>query len=370
VTDAASTERKELQAVVRQFLQRESQEGRVRETMASEDGFDQAIWGRMAELGLQGLMIPESLGGAGGDFRDMAVVLEEMGAALLCGPFFASAVLATIALLESGDAGAQQAFLPPMAAGTQLGTLALSEPAGRWDLSSIETTAERFDEEWRITGVKSFVLDGCLADVILVAAATGAGPTLFAVRGDAPGLTRTQLTVLDQTRRQARLDLQCVPARMVGAEGQAWSALARTLDRAAVALAAEQVGGAQRCLDMAVSYAKIRYQFGRPIGSFQAIKHMCAYMLVDVESARSAAYLAVEAAAAGAADLSLMASLAKASCSDAYQETAAQNIQVHGGIGFTWDHPAHLYFRRAKSSALLLGNSAYHRELAADLLEI
>jgi alkylation response protein AidB-like acyl-CoA dehydrogenase len=203
-----------------------------------------------------------------------------------------------------------------------------------------------------------------------VAARTGAGISLFIVDGNASGLTRTPLSTMDQTRKQARLEFSGVPARLLGGDGNGWDTLSRVLDLAAVALAAEQVGGAQKCLDMSVEYAKVRVQFGRPIGSFQAIKHKCADMLLEVESAKSAAYYAGWAAAELNDELPVVASLAKAYCSDAYFHAAAENIQIHGGIGFTWEHDAHLYFKRAKSSELLLGDPTYHRELLAQRIGI
>jgi alkylation response protein AidB-like acyl-CoA dehydrogenase len=212
------------------------------------------------------------------------------------------------------------------------------------------------------------VLDGHTAGLFLVAAATGAGPSLFAVQGGAAGLTRRPLETLDRTRKLARVELTSAEAVLVGTEGGAAATLTRALQVAAAALAAEQVGGAQRCLDMSVEYAKLRMQFGRPIGGFQAIKHMCADMLLEVESARSAAYYAAWAAAEDSDELPLVSSLAKAYCSEAYFRTAADNIQIHGGIGFTWEHDAHLYYRRAKSSELMLGTPSEHREIAATYL--
>src|SRR5208282_5547905 len=220
------------------------------------------------------------------------------------------------------------------------------------------------------TGENAFVLDGYTADLILVAARTDAGISIFAVDGSAPGLTRTLMETLDLTRKQARLSFTDVPARLIGADGEGSAVLARVLDLAAVGLAAEAVGGAQRCLEMSVDYAKLRVQFGRPIGSFQAIKHKCADMLLEIESAKSAAYYAAWAAADGSDELPLVASLAKAFCSEAYFHAAAENIQIHGGIGFTWEHDAHLYFKRAKSSELLFGDPAYHRELLAQRIGI
>jgi alkylation response protein AidB-like acyl-CoA dehydrogenase len=215
-----------------------------------------------------------------------------------------------------------------------------------------------------------FVLDGHTANLIIVAAKTGENVSLFTVAGDAPGLTRTALATMDQTRKQARLEFSGTPAKLLGTEGEGWTVLSRVLDLAAVALAAEQVGGAQKCLDMSVDYAKVRVQFGRPIGSFQAIKHKCADMLLEVESAKSAAYYAGWAGAELNDELPTVASLAKAYCSDAYFHAAAENIQIHGGIGFTWEHDAHLYFKRAKSSQLLLGDPTYHRELLAQRIGI
>jgi alkylation response protein AidB-like acyl-CoA dehydrogenase len=268
-------------------------------------------------------------------------------------------------LLESRDDAAKAALLPAIAAGEIRATLALAEPSGRWDESGIEAVARRDGASWKISGTKLYVLDGHTADVVLLAARSGAGVSLFRVAGNAAGLVRTPLTVLDRTRKQARLELDDVEATLVGTDGEGWSVLSRVLDLAAVALAAEQVGGAQKCLDLAVAYAKERVQFGRPIGSFQAIKHKCADMLLEVESARSAAYYAAWQAVDQTDELPGVAALAKAYCSDAYCHAASENIQIHGGIGFTWEHPAQLYFKRAKSSDLLFGDAGYHRELLA-----
>ena len=216
-----------------------------------------------------------------------------------------------------------------------------------------------------LSGVKSFVIDGHVANLIIVAARTGAGVSLFAVDGDASGLTRESLATMDQTRKQAKLTFDNTPATLIGTDGGGWDVMSTVLDLGAVALAAEQVGGAQFVLEMAVQYAKDRVQFGRPIGSFQAIKHKCADMLLEVESAKSAAYYGLWCAAEMNDELPSVASLAKSYCSEAYFHAAAENIQIHGGIGFTWEHPAHLYFKRAKSSELLFGDPAYHRELLA-----
>ncbi|MCL2395224.1 MAG: acyl-CoA dehydrogenase, partial [Acidimicrobiaceae bacterium] len=291
----------------------------------------------------------------------------EMGRALLCAPFFSSVGLAANLLLSVDDEAARSDYLPGIAAGDTIATVALAESSGRWDEEGIQLTAS---PDGALTGEKRYVLDGHLADLILVPARTPAGISIFAVERGAAGLTTTSVKTMDETRKQARVSFEATPSRLLGADGAGWPAVSKMLDLAAVALAAEQVGGASRVLEMAVQYAKDRVQFGRPIGSFQAIKHKCADMLVEVESARSALYYAAWAAGAGDAELPAVASLAKSYCSEAYFHAAAQNIQIHGGIGFTWEHPAHLYFKRAKSSELLFGDPAYHRELLAQRVGI
>jgi alkylation response protein AidB-like acyl-CoA dehydrogenase len=376
VNFAFSEEQEELRRITRQFLEAKSPEAEVRRLMDTTEGYDPAVWSQMAEeLGLQALIIPEEYGGQGFTHVELTVVLEEMGRALLCAPFFSSVVLATNTLLHSGDEAAKKELLPGVASGETIATLAFTEPNGRWDAQGIEATARRDGDAWKVDGTKMFVLDGHTANLILVAARTGDGDpaqsvSLFRVDGDAEGLTRTALSTMDQTRKQAKLEFSGVPATLVGTEGQGWDVLARVLDLAAVGLAAEQVGGAQFVLEMSVQYAKDRVQFGRPIGSFQAIKHKCADMLVEVESAKSAAYYAAWCAADLNDELPEVACLAKAYCSEAYFHAAAENIQIHGGIGFTWEHPAHLYFKRAKSSELLFGDPTYHRELLAQRLGI
>ncbi len=368
---AFSEEQEELRNIVRQFLDAKSPEAAVREQMDTTKGFDDAVWKQMSEqLGLQSLIIPEEFGGSGYSYVELIVVLEEMGRALLCAPYFSTVVLAANTLIHSGDDAARKSLLPGIASGETIATLAFTEPNGRWDESGIEATATPDGDGWKISGAKSFVLDGHTADLVLVAARTSAGVSLFHVAGDAAGLTRTALSTMDQTRKQAKLDFDGVSATLIGTDGDGWDVLSRVLDLAAVALAAEQVGGAQKCLDMSVEYAKVRVQFGRPIGSFQAIKHKCADMLLEVESAKSAAYYAGWCAAELNDELPSVASLAKAYCSDAYFHAAAENIQIHGGIGFTWEHPAHLYFKRAKSSELLFGDPTYHRELLAQRIGI
>jgi alkylation response protein AidB-like acyl-CoA dehydrogenase len=371
VNFAFSEEQEELRRITRQFLESKSSEAEVRRLMETEDGYDPKVWSQMAnELGLQSLIIPEEFGGQGFSYIELTVVLEEMGRALLAAPYFATVALATNTLLQSGDDAAKAEHLPGIADGSTIATLAYTEPNGKWDENGIEATATEDGDGWKINGTKMFVLDGHVANLIIVAAKTGGGTSLFTVAGDAGGLTRTALSTMDQTRKQAKLEFSDVPATLLGAEGQGWSVLDRVLDLAVVALAAEQVGGAQYVLEMAVQYAKDRVQFGRPIGSFQAIKHKCADMLLEVESAKSAAYYAAWCAAELNDELPSVASLAKAYCSEAYFHATAENIQIHGGIGFTWEHPAHLYFKRAKSSELLFGDPTYHRELLAQRIGI
>ncbi|MGH9301445.1 MAG: acyl-CoA dehydrogenase family protein [Acidimicrobiales bacterium] len=368
---AFSEEQDELRKSVRRFLDDKSPISEVRRLMDGTEGYDPAVWSQMgSQLGLQGLIIPEEFGGSGYTYVELIVVLEEMGRSLLCAPYFATVALATNAILASGDAGAAKDYLPDIASGSTVATLAFTEDNGRWDAAGIECAASADGDGWKLDGHKMFVIDGHVANLIVVAARTAKGVSLFAVQGDASGLERKALSTMDQTRKQARLEFSSTPARLIGTEGEAEAVLTTTLDLAAVALAAEQVGGAQCCLDMSVEYAKVRVQFGRPIGSFQAIKHKCADMLLEVESAKSAAYYAGWAAAEDSDELPVVASLAKAYCSDAYFHAAAENIQIHGGIGFTWEHDAHLYFKRAKSSELLLGDPTYHRELLAQRIGI
>ncbi|SEG04428.1 Acyl-CoA dehydrogenase [Thermomonospora echinospora] len=363
---AVTEEQEELRSTLRRFFTGKSPSGEVRRLMATAEGYDPALWEQMAgQLGLPGLAIPERYGGAGFGLRELVVVLEEMGRALVCAPFLSTAVLAAHALLASDDEEAMRKLLPGLAEGATIATLAFAEDGGRWDADGIAMTA---DQGHRLDGVTSFVLDGHVADLVLVLARAPGGLSLYAVDGDAPGLTRTLLPTLDQTRRLARLEFAGTPARPVGRQGAGARILARTLDVAAVALAAEQLGGAQRVLEMSVEYAKVRHQFGRPIGAFQAIKHKCADMLMEVESARSAVLYAATAADEDPAELPVVAALAKAYVSDAFFHAAAETVQIHGGIGFTWEHDAHLYLKRAKSSQLLFGDPAHHRERVAQMI--
>ena len=368
---AFTEEQEELRSTVRAFMESKSSEEAVREQMETEAGYDAAVWSQMAEqMGLQSLAIPEEYGGSGFGFIELGIVLEEMGRALLCAPFFSSVVLAANALLLSGDESAKTEYLPKIASGEIIATVAYVEPSGKWDESGIEMKASGSGASVTLSGTKMYVIDGHTADLIIVAARSGSGVSLYAVAGDASGLTRTPLSTMDQTRKQSKLEFSDTPATLIGTEGDGWNVMSQMLDLAAVGLAAEQVGGAQKVLDMAVEYAKVRVQFGRPIGSFQAIKHKCADMLLEVESAKSAAYYGMWCASEMNDELPSVASLAKAYCSEAYFHAAAENIQIHGGIGFTWEHPAHLYFKRAKSSELMFGDPTYHREQLAQRIGI
>ncbi|MFF0096026.1 acyl-CoA dehydrogenase family protein [Streptomyces canus] len=363
---AFSEEQEQLGRTVRAFLAHTSPETETRRLMETPEGYDRALWRRMGtELGLQGLAVPEEYGGAGCGPVEVGVVMEEMGRALLCAPFLSSAVLATTTLLRCADEDARKRLLPGLASGELVGTLALTEDSARWDAAGVRLTARESNGSWLLTGHKTFVLDGATADVVLTVARAADGIGVFCVDGDAAGLTREPLPTMDPTRRQARLDYRDVTATRLRTHGDGWGLVSEVLDRAAVALAAEQVGVASRALDMAVEYAKVRHQFGRPIGSFQAVKHLLADVLLEVESARAAAHYALLASENEDPELPAVASLAKAFCSDAGVQATEENIQVHGGIGFTWEHPAHLYLKRAKTSQLLFGDPAYHRELLA-----
>ena len=359
-------EQLELRATVRGFLASKSAEETVRRLTATEAGYDPAVWSQMSgQLGLQGIAVPEEYEGAGFGYIELGIVFEEMGRALLCAPYLSTVALAIEALLRSGDEAARKDILPGLAAGRTIGTLALLELPGRWDEASVATRASRGGAGWVLDGAKRHVPDGHIADLIMVAARTPAGVGLFAVDGAAPGLMRTPVPTLDQTRKQAHLEFTGTPARLVGDEADGWRVLRRVLDTAAILLAAEQVGGAFRAVEMAAEYAKIRIQFGRPIGSFQAVKHMCADMLTEAEAARSAAYYGLWELAAEGEDVPVAASLAKVYCSTAFSKITGSAIQVHGGIGFTWEHPAHLYFKRAKASEAMFGTPAFHRDLLA-----
>jgi alkylation response protein AidB-like acyl-CoA dehydrogenase len=371
---AFNEEQEELRRQARTFLERHSSSERVRAAMQTDRGYEHDLWRRIGgELGWTAITIPEKHGGLGLGYVELVALFEEAGRALLCSPLFSTVVLAANALLTAENSERAAALLPRIAAGETTGTLAYTEESGSWDPAGVRANVRRDRDEYVLDGVKSFVLDGHSADWLIVAARApgssgAAGLSLFALPGDTAGVTRRLLPTMDQTRKQAEVVLDSVRlpvSALLGAEGRAWPAISRTLDLAAIALAAEQVGGAQRCLDMTVAYAKDRKQFGRPIGSFQAIKHKCADMLLKVESARSAAYYAGWAASVEEPEVPAVASLAKAYCSEAYFHCASEAIQIHGGVGFTWEYDVHLHFKRARSTESFLGSPAHHRELVA-----
>lgn len=362
-------EQLEFRTVLRRFFEDLSPATEVRRLMETGDGFDETGWRRISqELGLTGIAIPEEFGGQGFGFVELAIVFEEMGRRLVCAPYFSSIGLAANAILNGGTEAQKKALLPGIASGETRAALALAEPGGRWDTGGITVTATEEDDGYRLDGVKSFVVDGATADLLIVAARRpgsqgDGGLSLFTVDARASGLTRTPLKVMDPTRKQARLTLENVKGQLLGREGAAAEPLRRTLLQAITCLASEMTGGAEMLREQALDYAMMRVQFGRQIASFQTMKHKQADMLLDVELAKAAAYQAAQAAAADSPDFPATAHLAKASVADAYMQTAIHAVQIHGGIGFTWDNDTHLWFKRAKSSEVMLGGPEHHREL-------
>ncbi len=360
-------EQEELRAMARAFLLDHSGPEQVRSAMETELGYDPGVWKQIAqELGWAAVSIPEAYDGLGLGAVELTALMECMGETLLCAPFFSTVCLGANALIVAGTEAQKQEYLPRIAAGETTATLAAPP-----DPEAIAVTWRRDGDGFRLEGHIDPVVDGHSADLLLVAARDDAGRVaLFCVPGDGAGVTRNGHATMDQTRRLARVELSGV---RLGADSclseDADDALREILDRSAIALAAEQVGGAQRCLDLAVAYAKERVQFGRPIGSFQSIKHKAANMMIELESARSAAYYAACVAAeedpGASAELGAVASLAKAYCSDTYFQCASDCLQIHGGVGFTWEYDVHLYFKRARASEQLLGDPAWHRERVA-----
>ena len=367
---AFTQEHDNLRESVRRFLEQRSTTQDIRRLMESQDTYDPAVWKQLAQqMGLPGIAIPEEYGGSGYGIIEQVIILEEMGRALLPAPYFSSAILAATALLESADEAACRELLPGIADGSATATLAWVEKLGAWDITAqIGARAAATTDGWSLTGHKTLVLDATTASLVLVVAATPAGPSLFAVVPGAAGMTSRPLKTLDSTRAFGSIEFDATPARLIGTDGAAAEVLQRTLQIAAVALAAEQAGTAERCLEISVEYSKLRVQYGRPIGSFQALKHRFVDLLLEIETAKSAVYFAAAAAAEGDPELPLVASMAKASASDALVHAASELIQFHGGIGFTWEHDAHLYFRRAKTTEHFLGSPQMHREVVAGLL--
>ena len=372
---AFTDEQDQFRSVVRRFLSDTSPTTQVRRLMETAAGFDAAVWRQLSDdLALTGIAIPEAYGGAGFGPVELGIAMEEQGRALLCAPYFSSCVLAAGAIMNAATEEQKAHLLPAIAGGQIRAALAVTERNGRWDTAGVLTVATPTGDGWLLDGFKSYVIDGATAQaLVVVARAAGtvgdAGLGFFLVEPDAAGVTRTPLATMDATRKQANIEFRRAPAELLGEAGNGASALSKTLDHAAIALANEMVGGAQALLDSAVVYANLRVQFGRAIGSFQAIKHKCADMLLDVELAKSAAYYAAQAEADGDPQTPSLASLAKAAAADTYMRVAASTIQIHGGIGFTWDHDTHLWFKRAKSSEVLLGDPNYHRELMLQRME-
>jgi alkylation response protein AidB-like acyl-CoA dehydrogenase len=363
----ATGEHKALRETLRAFLTARSPLSAVRELADRPEGFDRDVWQQLAgQIGLHGMAIPEQYGGLGQGPVETALVFSELGRALYPGPFLATIGLAVPALLHSGDTDACAELLPGIAAGQTIAALAVAESDGRWDAARQRgTVARRAGGSWTVSGQKSFILDGAAADLLLLTAQTAAGSGLFAVTAGAPGMTTMPLAGLDLTRRLAAVTLDNVPARLLGECGQAEDIIAAVYDQALVAVAAEQSGGAARCLELTVAYAKEREQFGVPIGSFQAIAHKCVDMLHESQFADSAVAYAAACDAAGSAEFPLAVRVAAAYCARAYRRVTTEMIQVHGGTGFTWEHDAHLYYRRAWSSQQLFGDPSAQFEVIA-----
>ncbi|HSP98172.1 MAG TPA: acyl-CoA dehydrogenase family protein [Candidatus Dormibacteraeota bacterium] len=370
-----SEEQEMLRQSVREFLEAECPMTYVRQMMEDERGFSEDQWRKMAELGWTGLIVPERFGGAGLNMVDMVVVLEEMGKVVFPGPFFASAILGGIAIDLGGSEAQKQRWLPALADGSQRATLAQVEESGRWDADGIQLPAKAAGSGFAVSGTKLFVHDAHNADLLIVPVRTGGsgtdGITMLVVERKAKGVAVRVLKTMDQTRKLCEVTFDNVAVgkdAVLGEVGKGWGLLDRLVDRAKVALCAEMCGGAQKVLEMSVEYAKVREQFGKPIGSFQAIQHKCANMMVQVESAKSATYYAAWAVANDVAEAHLAACMAKAYTSDAYRFVSAEGIQIHGGIGFTWEHDMHLYFKRAKGSEVTFGDATHNRELVAQVV--
>ena len=360
-TNAA--ERAELAAAVQELLSEHCSEADVRRIMDLPDGFDRDLWLKLAAQGLAGLIVDSDYGGVGLGAQELEAVAEVTGAALLPAPFLSSAVLATALIQAAGAADDKARLLPGLADGTSIATVAATGARGTWTPDGIAVQASRHDTEYLLSGNAHYVLDGQIADIVLVVARideTDGEIGIFEIAPDTPGFERTAATVFDPTVRLSTLTFDRVPARRTGRAG--WAAVENALSLTVIALAGEQVGGTRRIFDNTVDYLKTRIQFGRPIGSFQALKHMAADLLLEVESSTSAAQHAAAQFDADAADAAGAIALAGFACAEAYHTTAMQAIQMHGGIGFTWEHPAHLFLRRARTGRQLFGSSRDHRE--------
>jgi alkylation response protein AidB-like acyl-CoA dehydrogenase len=355
---------------VRSALDEHCKPSHVRAMMDDPKGYSDTLWGEMAKLGWLGLPFPEPQGGAGLGLVELALVQEELGRAAYPGPYFASVVLGGLGLMLGGSAAQKEKWLPAIASGKARATAALLEEALDWDPGSTAATATKSGDGWQLSGLKRFVPWAHVADVALVPARTAEGLSLFLVDPKAPGVSLKPMVGVDLANRWSEIRLDGVAVKadaLVGQPGAAGALLDSLLRRAAVMASAEMLGAARRCLDMSVDYAKVREQFGQPIGSFQAIRHRCAEMLLEVENAHSAVYYAAWALNAGAEDAALAASICKSYVSEAARKVCGDAIQVHGGIGFTWEYDLHLYFKRAKALEPLYGDAEFHRELIVRL---
>lgn len=362
-------EQAELRKAVRKFCVENFDEQTVRRLMESDPPFDPKSWTRLGtELGVLGLSVPEVDGGVGGTLVDQAVAVEELGAALACGPSFGTVYLAIPALVAASAGAVRNEVLAELVEGRRTAAFAVPDRAGAFDASAVAVTAAGSGDAWTLAGTVGRVVDAGAADDLLVAAVGRDGVGLYAVDAAGPGVARTPLLTVDMTRPQAGVTLSDAPARLVAGPDEAERVITHALQVGSALLAVEQVGAAQHMLDVAVQYAKDRLQFGRPIGSFQAVKHRLADMMVDLEHARSTAYHAVWALTDGSDDPALAASIAQATCSAAFSRIATDAIQTLGGIGFTWEHQAHLYFKRATTDAALLGSAEQHRSRVAELV--
>ena len=370
-----SEEQEMLKNFARDFLEKEVPEKYVRDMEEDEKGYSPEVWSKMAEQGWQGLIIPEDLGGTGLGFLDLIVLLEEFGRALVPGPFIAT-TLAAIALLEGGSAEQKQQYLPRIASGEAIATLAITEPSARWDAEGIQLQATKGANGYTLNGTKLFIPDAHVADLLVVAARTGGsgenGISLFIVDARSPGISTEVLkTIASDKQCEVKFENVQVPAaNLLGAEGQGWEPLQRIMLKATVMECAYLVGLAQMDFEISVNYAKERVQFGRPIGSFQAIQHKCADMVTDVDGARFIMYRAAWSVAEGEPDAALNVHMAKAWCSEATRRVVAHGQQIHGGIGFTKDYKIQLFFRRQKRSELMWGDADFHREKVADALAL
>ncbi len=360
-----SDEQAQLRDAVRKFSAEHFAEEKVRQFMESDPPFDPKVWARLGgELGVLGLSVPEADGGVGGTLVDQAVAIEELGARLACGPLFGTVYLAIPTLVAAPSGPARDDLLGDLIEGRRTAAVAVMDRAGVFDPDTVAVTATGNTLSGNITQV----IDGGIADVLLVAARGSDGVALYAVEATGDGVQRTPLATLDLTRSEANVTFADAQAQLIAGPGEASRVLDHALQVGAALLAVEQVGAAQHLLDLSVEYAKSRLQFGRPIGSFQAVKHRLADLLVDVEHARSTAYHAVWALTDGSDDPALATSIAQAVCSAALTHVATDTIQVHGGIGFTWEHQAHLYYKRAATDAVLLGSAEQHRERVAAMV--